>query len=118
MAGPNLTTTQTVTIGAGASLSGASTKISGFRLVGIILPAGWDAASLTFQVSKDGTTFVNLYDQFGEYAVASITAGAGIALDVATFFPWDYVKVRSGTAASAVNQVDAVVLTLVFAMLG
>jgi hypothetical protein len=109
----DFTTTQTVTIAAGASLSSASTKINGYRLVGVRTASTWDAAKLTFQVSSDGTNFFNLYSDAGEYEVSSVTGTAAIAVDPANFLAWNYVKVRSGTAGAATNQADETVITLV-----
>ena len=107
--------TQTVTIGAGASLSSASTKYPGYRLVGVVTASTWDAAKMTFMVSNDGTNFFDLLDTTGtEYELAAITAAKAAAVDGALLIPWDYVKVRSGTSAAATNQVDATIVTLVF----
>jgi hypothetical protein len=115
MAQSDMTKTQTVTIGAGASLSGASTKWPGYKLIGLMTASTWDAAKITFQGSVDGTTYANLYDKTAEYEIAAVTGAACVALDVTAFMPWDYIKVRSGTAAAPTNQVDATVVTLVFA---
>jgi hypothetical protein len=114
MSYPDNTNTQTVTVAAGASLSGASTKISGQRLVGVMTASTWDAAKLTFQVSSDGTNYADLYSETAEYEVASVTGAAAVALDPAKFVGWDYVKVRSGTSGAATNQADATIVTLVF----
>ncbi len=76
-----------------------------FRRLGIAIPSTWDTAGVTFQVSVGGDVFVNLYkaDGSAEYA---LTAGAGTAipLDPDIFGPWRFIKLRSGTAASAVAQ--------------
>ena len=45
--------TQTATIGTGASLS-QQIDLGAMTLVGIVMPASWTAAGLTFQVSADG----------------------------------------------------------------
>ena len=113
MSAPDFSVTQTVTIGAGASLSGASTKYPGFRLLAVMTASTWDAAKLTFEVSNDGTNFFTLTKEGTEYEVASVTAAKAIALETSVFLPWDYIKVRSGTSAAAVNQVDATIVTLV-----
>ena len=110
---PDNTVVQLVTIAAGASLSAATVKYPGYRLVGVQTAATWDAAKLTFQGSTDGVNFFNLFTATGEYEIAAVTAGACIALEFFNFVPWDYYKVRSGTAALATSQVDATVLTLV-----
>lgn len=103
----------TVSIGAGASLSGAA-KIAG-RLVGIYLPA-WDSAAVTFQAcdTSDGT-FQNVYDDAGnEESIAASTGDRYVHLNPDDWLGVNFVKCRSGTAAAAVNQTTAETLTLVF----
>jgi hypothetical protein len=75
----------------GAALSPA-VPLGEKTLVGIVMPAVWTTAAITFQVSVDDATFNELYD------------GAGNATSV---------KARSGTSASPVNQGQASVLQLV-----
>jgi hypothetical protein len=107
---------QTAVIANGASLSDAIELGDGVRQVcGIQMPAAWTAASLTFAVSADGITYSPLYFDTGEYTVAAgagAVASAGISLEPRAFAGWPYVKVRSGTAASAVNQGAARTLTV------
>jgi len=98
-------------IASGTSLSGAIALGDG-TLCGIAMPAGWDAAALSFQVSVDGGT------TWGEMqtitAAVSVTAAAGqyIALDPAIWRGLNLLKVRSGSLASAVNQTADRTLTL------
>jgi hypothetical protein len=106
------TYTKTVTIGAGASLSSAC-FLENFELCGIITPSGWDTAALTFQGSVDNTTFYNVWNGAAEAAYAAVTASIFVVFDPAIFLGIPYIKVRSGTGASAVNQADAVTVTLV-----
>lgn len=56
------------------------------RPVGIYCPATLTATSMTFQVTYDGTTFVNLY-QVGGASVYSITVGTSryVPLDANVF---------------------------------
>ncbi|MCK9327078.1 MAG: hypothetical protein M0P69_16415, partial [Bacteroidales bacterium] len=88
----------------GESLS-ESVEVSLFKALGIAIPSTWDTAGVTFQVGGGGNDFVNLYkaDGSGEY---TLTAGAGTAipLDPDILGPWRFLKLRSGTAASAVAQ--------------
>lgn len=105
-------TTNEVTIANNASLSGA-TYIGYGRLVGIIIGSDWDAADITLQGSIDGTNFTNLYEPSSDTEY-TIQAGASrfIALPVPIqSVPW--VKLRSGTSGSPVNQSPATTLTLV-----
>lgn len=108
----------TVTIASGASLSGAAT-IEG-TLVGILMPAAWDAAQLTFQSSPDGLTYADTYTSSGTELITSGAAAA--ASRYLTFAPSasntlanvKYIKVRSGPSAGAVTQSADRVLTLVY----
>jgi hypothetical protein len=85
-------------------------------LCAIQMSAGWDAADLTFQVSDDGgTTWQELRDSSGTaITVASPTAGYRLELDASDFKSAMFLKVRSGTSASPVNQTTAArVLTVI-----
>lgn len=115
------------TIANGASLSDAvkigdsevndgSRAPADFRLFGIVMPSAWTAASLTFQVSADGTTYQDLY--FNGSAVEIAIAGGAVAsgsltIDPAIFSCWPYVKVRSGKSGTPVNQAAARTVQLV-----
>lgn len=104
----NFIARSTVSIANGESLSGALSLTPGTRqLVALQMPAAWTAASLTFAVSADGTTYVPLYWDGAEYtilAAGGATTSTGVSLEPAAFAGWAYVKVRSGTSGSAVNQ--------------
>lgn len=94
---------QQVTIANGANLS-AAINIVGSGIVRITTPSAWTAANLTFQVSHDGTTFNNLYDQYGsEYTVVA-AASRAITLQPSDFAGFNYIKVRSGTSGTPVTQ--------------
>lgn len=113
-----------VTIANGAALSSA-TQIGSGVLVGIIMPAAWTAAAITFQASIDGVNFYPMYDANGVIiqvgATADPIAGAYIAIGSEINAKFDhfrgalYLKLQSSTAGSltAVNQGAARVLTLV-----
>jgi hypothetical protein len=103
------TVADAVVIANGESLSDAvALGTDGARqLVGLQMPGTWTAASLTFAVSFDGTTYVPLYWDGAEYTIAAAggaAASLGVSLEPSAFAGWAFVKVRSGTAASAVNQ--------------
>lgn len=74
------------------------------RLIAIQFPAAWTAAVLTFQVSMDGITYTDLYDSLGNEISVVVAANHGVALDVTLFAGWEFLKIRSGTGAVAVNQ--------------
>lgn len=92
-----------VAIASAGSLSGAASLL-GLSLCGIVMPASWTTANLTFQVSRDGTTFVNLYDKSGNEYTVTAAASRGIIVPWEDFALWRYVKVRSGTAGAPVAQ--------------
>ncbi len=98
-------------IGAGQSLSGAM-QLSGRAFVGVFIDSGWTAAVLTFQGSPDGVTWSEVYDSGGNEVTFTVAAGNFCAGDPSNFVGLNWLKIRSGTSASAVNQVSAVNLTL------
>lgn len=107
-----------VTIASGASLS-AAVAFGDHVPIGIVMPAAWTAASLTFQISADGgTTFVGLYDTSGNEVTYTVSTDRYIPLDPNVWIGINHIKIRSGTAASAVNQGAARVLTMVSRVYG
>lgn len=104
------TTPKVLTIANGTSLSPAI-DLADDRLHTIMMPAAWTAANLTFQVSADGVSFIDLFNAAGEVVVTAAAARA-LALDQAMFPAFRHVKIRSGTAGVPVNQVAARDLTL------
>jgi hypothetical protein len=68
------------------------------------MPAAWTAANLTFQVSHDGTNFFNLYDKDGTEYTVTADASRAIILPLSDWVGIEHLKIRSGTAAAAVNQ--------------
>jgi hypothetical protein len=107
--------TGTVTIAASASLSGAL-DLGARTPVGIILPSGWTTASLTFQGSVDGSTFFDLYNAAGvEVTVTNGQASRWYALDPSDFYGVRYLKIRSGSSGTPVNQTSQVTVTVVVA---
>jgi len=106
--------TTTVTIGAGASLSGATIDLATLgNPVAIITDAAWDTQAMGFQGSVNGTNFFPVYKEATEYSMAGVTASTYHSLDFNTFLGLSHLKILSGTIAAAANQVDATVITLV-----
>lgn len=101
-----------VTIAAGQSLSGAL-QIDG-KAAGIIIPAGWETAAITFMGSADGNNYFPIYDAGVERSIASaaVVAGRMISLNLSEWLHVKYVKIRSGSAVTPVAQTSARVLTL------
>lgn len=103
------------TIQSGQSLS-AAVSIGDKILVGLIIPAAWTTAGVTFQASGDGgTTFGELVDATATaIAVSSIAGGAYtvVALDPTKLRGINRLKVRSGTVGTPVAQGSTVNVTL------
>lgn len=92
-----------VSIANGASLSGAL-NLGTYRLAGIVIPAAFDGTSLTFQVSLDNETYVNLYKEDGTEYTLTVSTSRGVAVDLSVFAGWPYIKIRSGTSGAASVQ--------------
>lgn len=102
-------------ITSGTAIS-ASIDLQGYGVVAIIMPASWDAADLTFQGSHDNITFYNVYDGLGgtgNELVERAAASRYIITDPDDFKGMHYIKVRSGTGTSPVNQTATRTLSLV-----
>lgn len=96
----------TATIDAAGTLSDAI-QIGPWRHMGIVMPSVWATAAMTFAVcNKADGTFVPLYDDAGIEVSATVAASKATALNLAalSLAPWNWVKLRSGTSASAVAQ--------------
>ena len=107
-----LTATYSVTIANGASLS-SSIDLQDYVPVRIDMPAAWTAANLTIQVSNDDSTFVNLYKAGVEYTISGVSTSQGMAIPLQDGVHMGrYIKVRSGTSGTAVNQGAARTLTI------
>jgi hypothetical protein len=98
--------TASATIANGASVSGAIDLLN-TALVGFIAPAAWTAAAMQIEVSPDNSAWATVVnDQYGSATgtYSAITAGAAYAVDAVGLLPYRYVRLRSGSAASPVNQ--------------
>lgn len=115
MADPLVQQQISVTIPAGVSGISGAVPLGDKTLVGIVIPANWVTASLSFQASADDTNFGELLDSTATaIAITSVTGGAlvVIALDPTKWRGVRTIKVRSGTSAAPVNQTNSPVLTL------
>ena len=115
----NRTTTKTATISSGTSLS-TEVDLEGYQLAAIEMPSAWDAAGLTFQGSSTSNgTYKDIKANGLEVTEpgSNLTATAGVinSIDVnaMALAPIRYLKIRSGTSASAVNQTANRTLTLI-----
>lgn len=91
-----------VVISSGQAESGVL-KLVSETVVGLYMPSAWDAADLVFSASHDGTNFFDVHD-FGAPLTVQADAGQYVPLDVAKFVGIAYVKVRSESGGTPVNQ--------------
>lgn len=102
----SLYTVETATIADQASLSGAIAT-NGLTPVRLQVPAGIEGTAFTFQVSLDGVTYANFYDEFGVEVNYTMAASRTVDLPFATWKAVRWFKIRTGTAASASAQTGA-----------
>lgn len=100
-------TSFSTTIAEGESLSSSVNLGAGYTLVAISMPAAWTAAPLTFQASRYGSTFINLFDADGVEVQVAADANRYIVLDPALWVGVWYLKLRSGTSSVPVAQAAA-----------
>lgn len=93
---------QTAVIANGAAVSDAQ-DLKGSRYISLQMPAAWTAANLTFQGSNDNSTFNDIYDSAGNELTATAAASRCIT-DIPELTPFRYIKIRSGTNGTPVNQ--------------
>lgn len=99
--------TITKTIANGASLSGVLVVPDNINHMAIHMPSAWTAADLTFQASDEVEgTFKNIYTDAGDEVTVQAAASRAISIDLnsSALAPYQYLKIRSGTSAAAVNQ--------------
>ncbi len=86
------------------------------RLSLIQTPAAWTSANFTFQVgigsNIDSLTFANLFDAGGTEYVVTAAASETIIVPFADFVGIRYLKIRSGTNGTPVNQAADRILLL------
>ncbi|OGO41097.1 MAG: hypothetical protein A2Z04_01560 [Chloroflexi bacterium RBG_16_57_9] len=100
---PNLISRLTATIANGASLSDALT-LAGRQVAVIEMPSSWTAACLTFQASLDGSNYFNVYHDDGSEVYVIVDASRRVHVDIEALSQQKYIKLRSGTSITAVNQ--------------
>lgn len=104
------TAVRTLTIASGQTTSDA-VDIQYFALAGLIFPAAFTGATITFQVSDalDGT-FVELVDQAGAAISVTATDGKAVGLDDAAreLAPWRYFKIVSAGAEAADREIKLI----------
>ena len=104
----------TTTIAASGSLS-AAVSVTGCTLAAIEMPV-WTATNLTFQVSNDGITYTDFYDDFNTEVLVTTThttTARTIRLSAGDWWSVRYIKVRSGISATPVAQAAARTIKLI-----
>lgn len=106
--------TKVVTIAAGESLSGG-VELGSAVLMGVIMPVAWDTAHLSFQASNDNVHWFDLYDVYGDEIMVETPAADYFitVFDPAMTRAVNYLKVRSGTTGTPVNQTLESFITLI-----
>lgn len=117
MLDPVRTIEMTAIIAKGESQSTTINK-SGYKNMLIIMPAAWTAADITFLVSNNPTSgFVKLVKASDESEITSkASASEAVNLDGTikeALGACAYVKIRSGTSVTPVNQADRRTLIVV-----
>jgi hypothetical protein len=101
---PNGTALGTAYVQVGGTVAtGAATSASA-TLLAVQLPAAWTAAVLTLQASRDGAVWVDLYDRFGAEVTLQAAASRRVLVEPSLVAGVEFLRVRSGTAATPVNQ--------------
>ena len=102
---------ETATIDTAATALSSGTHLNGLLLVGITkADIDWDTANITFQVSHDNVTYVDLYTSGGLEKTVTVsidTDAQYFALDPSDFAGVKYIKFRSGTQATPVQQSES-----------
>jgi hypothetical protein len=95
---------ENLTLGIGATETSVI-GLNGAVPVGIVVSgSSLTASKLTFLVSNDNSNFYSLYDQTAEISVTTGSYLRAYSLDWTKMQGWKFMKIRSGTSASAVAQ--------------
>lgn len=95
-----------VTIASSGTTS-AAIQTGGMSLVGIQFPATMTSTALTFTVSKDGVTYVPLYNSAGQVSY-TIAGGRYIAINPVDFYGATYFKIVTGSSEGAARSLTAI----------
>lgn len=100
----NSVTWTSVTISAATSITGIIDLGVNTKLIALEITSTWDAADITFQASSDGVNFRDYYDSGGEIVYSAGTGNRIMAITPKDFAGIRYIKFRSGTTGTPVNQ--------------
>ena len=110
------TTIREVAIPTGETGLSDVVDIEGYTHAVILVPADWvTATSVTFQAAaSSGGTFYDVYDDQGNEMTVTVAASRAVALVYAPISlpAARYIKLRSGTTASAVDQTNSPTLVM------
>ena len=105
-------TTKDAVILSGQSLS-AAIDLEQLNIATIIFPASWTTADITFQTSADGVTYSDVINDSGVEVKRTPVTGKAMGVSIPELSGVRFLKVRSGTSASPVNQGADRTLTLI-----
>jgi len=108
--------TVTIPLDGATYVLSTAVDIGAAKYMGIIMPATWTAAVLTFKVSSTlAGTYTDLYDETGTEVSISVAQGKAYTFNIATWklAPWRFIKFRSGTTGAPVDQTAVRTLTVV-----
>lgn len=99
----------TITVGTAVS---SAVNLAGRTPLRLLVGAAWTAADVTVQVSTDGTTWLDLYDNAAGVYTIKAAASRAVLLKAAELIGVTHLRLRSGTPALPVNQTATATLTL------
>ena len=100
-----------VTISSGQTAS-SSVDLLGRGLVGMILPAAFTGATITFQMSTDNSTFYAIYNTSNTQLSATVTQGRAYFFTPGDFIAARYLKLVSGSAEGADRTITLIMREL------
>lgn len=103
---PHPLRTPAVLIPAGAPGLSAIVNIGMAEIIGYTIGTHWQAADISLQASADGVTFYEVLKAADGSAYSTKAAATGYYLLATPLRIGPYIKIRSGTSGSPVNQTD------------
>lgn len=103
----NISYQSTVTIANGATLSDA-VDLSGYVLVGLIIPAAFTGTTITFSMSDDNATFYGINNAGGTALSATVAVSKCILFTPGDFVGIRHLKLTSGSAEAAARTIKLI----------
>lgn len=94
---------RTVTIAASGTNTDAI-DLGTARLAGVQIPAAWDAANITLEVSADGVTFVPLYNQAGTIVTLTAATSRVVQAPFVDLIAYRHIKLVSTATQTAARS--------------